>query len=356
MPIQVGEEAPDCELKDQDGQARRLSDYREKKNVVLVFYPLAFSGICTGELCQLRDDLSSFDNEETTTLAVVAESPYILKAFAEREGYRFALLSDFWPHGGVARAYGAFNEERGFAIRGSFIVDKLGIVRYTVVHQPSEARDPEEYRRALAALGDGAVWVQSSTVGVDDTERLAAMAGQRGIQFVDAPVLGTRQPAEKGELTVLASGPGSARERCQPVLDAIGSRTLWLGEAGAGTRLKLVVNTWILGLVGALASTIALARTLGVAPEQFLGTIEGSPMGTAYARTKGNLMAAGEYPTSFSLTLADKDVRLAMAAAAAGGADLPLLRVVDDLCREAIERGLGDADMAAIYEATRPGS
>src|SRR6266545_3070259 len=191
---------------------------------------------------------------------------------------------------------------------------------------------------ALAALGDGAVWVQSSTVGVDDTERLAAMAGQRGIQFVDAPVLGTRQPAEKGELTVLAS------------------RTLWLGEAGAGTRLKLVVNTWILGLVGALASTIALARTLGVAPEQFLGTIEGSPMGTAYARTKGNLMAAGEYPTSFSLTLADKDVRLAMAAAAAGGADLPLLRVVDDLCREAIERGLGDADMAAIYEATRPGS
>src|SRR6266508_2635835 len=147
---------------------------------------------------------------------------------------------------------------------------------------------------ALAALGDGAVWVQSSTVGVDDTERLAAMAGQRGIQFVDAPVLGTRQPAEKGELTVLASGPGSARERCQPVLDAIGSRTLWLGEAGAGTRLKLVVNTWILGL--------------------------------------------------------------AMAAAAAGGADLPLLRVVDDLCREAIERGLGDADMAAIYEATRPGS
>jgi len=209
---------------------------------------------------------------------------------------------------------------------------------------------------ALAALGDGAVWVQSSTVGVDDTERLAAMAGQRGIQFVDAPVLGTRQPAEKGELTVLASGPGSARERCQPVLDAIGSRTLWLGEAGAGTRLKLVVNTWILGLVGALASTIALARTLGVAPEQFLGTIEGSPMGTAYARTKGNLMAAGEYPTSFSLTLADKDVRLAMAAAAAGGADLPLLRVVDDLCREAIERGLGDADMAAIYEATRPGS
>src|SRR6266508_2855714 len=156
-------------------------------------------------------------------------------------------------------------------------------------------------------------------------------------------------------LTMLADGEAIEATMAGPsgALDAIGSRTLWLGEAGAGTRLKLVINTWILGLVGALASTIALARTLGVAPEQFLGTIEGSPMGTAYARTKGNLMAAGEYPTSFSLTLADKDVRLAMAAGAAG---LPLLRVVDDLCREAIERGLGDADMAAIYEATRPGS
>jgi mycoredoxin-dependent peroxiredoxin len=152
MPIQVGEEAPDFELKDQNGQARRLSDYREKKNVVLVFYPLAFSGICTSELCQLRDDLSSFDNEETATLAVSVDSPYVLKAFAEREGYQFPLLSAFWPHGGIAKGYGVFNEERGFAIRGTFIVDKQGVVRHTTIHQPSEARDPEEYRRALAAL------------------------------------------------------------------------------------------------------------------------------------------------------------------------------------------------------------
>jgi mycoredoxin-dependent peroxiredoxin len=152
MPIQVGEEAPDFGLKDQDGQARRLSDYRDKKNVMLVFYPLAFSGICTAELCQLRDDLTSFDNEDTVTLAVSVDSPYVLKAFAEREGYQFGLLSDFWPHGGVARAYGVFNEERGFAIRGTFIVDKQGVVRHTIVHQPSEPRDPEEYRRALALL------------------------------------------------------------------------------------------------------------------------------------------------------------------------------------------------------------
>jgi mycoredoxin-dependent peroxiredoxin len=152
MAIHVGQEAPDFALKDQDGQMRRLSDFRGKKNVLLVFYPLAFSGICTGELCQLRDDLPSFENDDTTTLAVSVDSPYVLKAFAEREDYRFALLSDFWPHGEVARAYGVFNEERGFAIRGTFVVDKGGIVRHVTVNQPSEPRDPDEYRSALAKL------------------------------------------------------------------------------------------------------------------------------------------------------------------------------------------------------------
>ncbi len=152
MAIQVGQQAPDFALKDQDGQLRRLSDFRGKKHVLLVFYPLAFSGICTAELCQLRDDLPSFENEDTITLAVSVDSPYVLKAFAEREGYRFGLLSDFWPHGEVARAYGVFNEERGFATRGTFIVDKGGIVRHLTVNQPSEPRDPDEYRRALAVL------------------------------------------------------------------------------------------------------------------------------------------------------------------------------------------------------------
>jgi 3-hydroxyisobutyrate dehydrogenase len=207
---------------------------------------------------------------------------------------------------------------------------------------------------ALGALGDGAVWVQSSTVGVHDTERLAGLAGQHGAGFVDAPVLGTREPAEKGELTVLASGPEGLHERCQPLFDAIGLRTLWLGEAGAGTRLKLVVNTWIVGLLASLASTIALARALGVDPEQFLSTIEGGAMGSAYARIKGDLMAAGEYPTSFAAALAEKDTRLALEAAAEHGADQRLLRVIDELFREAIDRGLGGADMAAIHEVTRP--
>ncbi|HZD37371.1 MAG TPA: NAD(P)-dependent oxidoreductase [Actinomycetes bacterium] len=245
--------------------------------------------------------------------------------------------------------------ERGATVAGSpaEAAGGAGILLTMLADGPAVEAAVAAPSGALAALGDSALWVQSSTVGLDDTRRLAGLAAQHGVGFVDAPVLGTRQPAEKGELTVLASGPQAARERCRPLFDAIGSRTLWLGEAGAGTRLKLVVNAWLMGLLGTLASTVALARALGLDPQQFLGTIEGSPIGSAYARLKGDMMVAGDYPTSFSVTLAEKDVRLALEAAAEQGADLPLLRVTDDLFREAIERGLGAADMAAIHEVTR---
>ena len=152
MPVEIGQEAPDFALKDQNGTVRRLSDLRGSKHVVVVFYPLAFSGICTAELCELRDDLPSFESDEVTTMAVSVDSPYVLRAFADRQGYQFTLLSDFWPHGDTAKAYGVFNQERGYANRGTFIVDKQGVVRYATVHQPAEPRDPEEYRKALAAL------------------------------------------------------------------------------------------------------------------------------------------------------------------------------------------------------------
>ena len=209
---------------------------------------------------------------------------------------------------------------------------------------------------ALSGLDEGAMWVQTSTVGVDDTERFAALAAERGVVFVDAPVLGTKAPAEEGQLVVLASGPEGSKERSQPVFDAIGSRTMWVGEAGAGTRLKLVVNTWIFGLLAGLASTIALARALEVDPEQFLTAVEGGPLGPAYARTKGDMMKAGDYPTSFSVTLAAKDIRLAREAAAAQGIEYPLLEVMARQFAAAGELGLGEADMAAIYEAARRGS
>ena len=152
MAIEVGQEAPEFTLRDHHGHPTTLSSFRGSKNVVLVFYPWAFTGVCTGELCEIRDRIASFDNDDTVTLAVSCDAQFSLRIFAEREGYTFPLLSDFWPHGEVARAYGIFDEDAGAAIRGTFVIDKQGIVRYTVVNQIPDARDPAEYEKALAAL------------------------------------------------------------------------------------------------------------------------------------------------------------------------------------------------------------
>jgi 3-hydroxyisobutyrate dehydrogenase len=204
----------------------------------------------------------------------------------------------------------------------------------------------------LSALGEGGVWIQTSTLGMEGSARLAKMASQHGVAYVDAPVLGTRQPAEQGQLIVLASGPEGVRERCAPLLDAIGSTTLWLGEAGAGTRLKLVVNNWIVGLVGVLAETVAFARGIGVEPERFLETIEGGPLGLPYAHIKGNMMIEDEFPTSFSLALARKDAGLVLEAADAQGLSLAITEAVAGRFDEALEAGHGDEDLAAVYRVS----
>ena len=202
---------------------------------------------------------------------------------------------------------------------------------------------------ALSALGEGSVWLQMSTLGIEESVRLAEMASRHGVAYVDAPVLGTRQPAEQGELIVLASGPEEVREWCAPLFDAIGSRTFWLGEAGAGTRLKLVVNNWIVGLVGVLAETVAFARGIGVEPEQFLEVIEGGPLGLPYARIKADMMIEDEFPTSFSLALARKDAGLVQEAADAQGLRLEITEAVAARFDEALEAGHGDEDLAAVY-------
>jgi 3-hydroxyisobutyrate dehydrogenase len=204
----------------------------------------------------------------------------------------------------------------------------------------------------LSALGEGSVWIQTSTLGMEESARLAEMASQHGVAYVDAPVLGTRQPAEQGQLIVLASGPEGVRERCAPLFDAIGSTTLWLGEAGAGTRLKLVVNNWIVGLVGVLADTVAFARGIGVEPERFLETIEGGPLGLPYAHIKGNMMIEDEFPTSFSLALARKDAGLVLEAADAQGLCLAITEAVARRFDEALEAGHGDKDLAAVYRVS----
>jgi mycoredoxin-dependent peroxiredoxin len=152
MPLEVGAEAPDFVLKDQNNQEVRLSDFRGRRNVLLVFYPLAFTGTCQGELCSVRDNLNDFVNESTQVLTVSVDSPYSHKVWAEQQGYDFPLLADFWPHGGVALSYGVFNDERGFANRGTFLIDKAGVIRFVELNGPGQARDQDAWRKAIASV------------------------------------------------------------------------------------------------------------------------------------------------------------------------------------------------------------
>ncbi len=152
MTLSIGTAAPDFELNDQHGNKVSLSSFKGKKNVVLLFIPFAFTGTCTGELCAMRDDLSSFQNDNVELLAVSCDSMFTQRVFAEKEGYNFPVLSDFWPHGAVAQAYGIFDEARGCALRGTFVIDKEGIVRWSVVNGLGDARSNDDYKAALAAL------------------------------------------------------------------------------------------------------------------------------------------------------------------------------------------------------------
>lgn len=150
--VEVGTKAPDFTLRNQHGESVSLSGFAGRKNVVLLFYPFAFTGVCTGELCALRDELPRFVNEDVQLLAVSNDSPFALRVFAEQERLEYPLLSDFWPHGDASRAYGVFDEEKGCALRGTFIIDKEGTVRWTVVNGLPDARDLDEYVKALATL------------------------------------------------------------------------------------------------------------------------------------------------------------------------------------------------------------
>lgn len=152
MTPQIGEPAPDFTLKDQNNQPVTLSDFRGRKNVLIVFYPLAFTGVCQGELGRIRDELPVFDNERTAVLTISVGPSPTHKVWALEQGYTFPLLSDFWPHGEVARAYGVFNDDAGISNRGTFIVDTDGAIRFAEVNGPGEMRDQQVWVRALAAL------------------------------------------------------------------------------------------------------------------------------------------------------------------------------------------------------------
>jgi 3-hydroxyisobutyrate dehydrogenase len=210
-------------------------------------------------------------------------------------------------------------------------------------------------RRAAPAAGT--TWLQCSTVGVEGADRVAAVADELGLVLVDCPVLGTKEPAEKGALVMLASGPDQVREAVAPVLDALGSKTLWLGEAGAGSRLKMACNAWLFMITAGAAQSIALARGLGVDPQDFLAAIEGGPLDTPYAHVKGELMIKGDYPVSFGLTGAAKDARLIRAALQQAGLSDRLTAAVLATMDATAER-LPDqkaVDLSAMITGLEPG-
>lgn len=208
-------------------------------------------------------------------------------------------------------------------------------------------------RRAAPAAGTP--WLQMSTVGVDGAATTAEVAEELGLVLVDAPVLGTRKPAEDGALVVLASGPDDVRQQATPVFDAVGSRTLWVGEAGMGSRLKLVCNAWVLGLTTALAQSIVLAESSGLDPQSFLDAIEGGASDTPYAHAKGAAMMKREYPVAFGLLGARKDAGLILEALRSAGVpdalDGAVLGLLDDAAGRVSDAS--SVDLAAVVEAFR---
>jgi 3-hydroxyisobutyrate dehydrogenase len=201
-----------------------------------------------------------------------------------------------------------------------------------------------------AAPAQGTVWLQCATVGIEGSDRIVAAARELGLVLVDCPVLGTKKPAEDGALVMLASGPEDSRDTIAPVLDALGSKTLWLGEAGAGSRLKLACNAWVFMVTAGVAQSVALTRALGLDPRDFLAAIDGGPLDSPYVHIKSANMLDEDYPVSFGLTGAAKDARLIAAALQASGVSDRLTAAVLETMEAAIGRlpDPGAVDMAAV--------
>lgn len=211
----------------------------------------------------------------------------------------------------------------------------------------------EAISQAGEALAPGTIWVQTSTVGVEGIDRLAKLAAERDVVLVDAPVLGTKKPAIDGTLVVLAAGPESVRDLLDPVFSAIGGRTMWVGQVGAATRLKLVANGWVLTVLDGVAQSLRTAEAFGLDPKLFLEAIRGNASDAPFVALKGSAMLAGEFESSFTVTGALKDAGLIEDAARAAGADPSFVALAREHLAQAQNDGHGDLDMAAIFLAHR---
>jgi 3-hydroxyisobutyrate dehydrogenase len=201
---------------------------------------------------------------------------------------------------------------------------------------------------ALSTLRSGAIWIQMSTVGAEWTDRLADLADRHRVAFVDAPVSGSSEPADRGELEILAAGALDVRPRVQPIFDVLGRRTVWLDHVGDGSRLKLALNNWLIVLVEAMSETLTFSEALGVEPHLFLETIAGGPLASAYAMAKGTAMLDEDFVPGFPLRHAVKDAELAISAARRRGAELTLTDALLPRWREAVAEGHGNEDVAAV--------
>ncbi|MEU9733902.1 NAD(P)-dependent oxidoreductase [Streptomyces sp. NPDC048002] len=245
-------------------------------------------------------------------------------------------------------ADGAFvAESPAEAVRGADVV-------LTVLYDGPAALDV--MGEAAPALSPGAAWVQSTTAGLDALPALAAFAREHGLAFYDAPVLGTRQPAEAGRLTVLAAGPEDGRERVTPVFEAVGARTVWTGDdgaAGSATRLKLVANSWVIAATTAAGEALALSRALDVDPQQFFALIAGGPLDMGYLHAKSALILEDRLsPAQFAVSTAAKDARLIVEAGERGGVRLDVAAAGAARLERAAAQGHAEEDMAAAYFAS----
>ena len=242
------------------------------------------------------------------------------------------------------------------AARGAVVADTpaqavegVEIVMTVLTDGPAVTATMQE---AADSLPHDAVWIQASTVGVDAIDDHIALARSLGLEFVDAPVLGSVKPATEGKLVVLASGSEELRDRVQPVFDVIGARTMWVGEAGASSRLKLVANSWVLALTAAVGEAVALAESSGLDPKLFLEAVSGGAMDCAYLQMKGNAIIARDFPPAFTVQNALKDALLVNEAAVHANVHLDVAQAASARLNRAITKGHGDEDMAASYYAS----
>jgi len=282
-------------------------------------------------------------------------------------GLTVAVLGVGTMGAGLARYLAAAGFELRVWNRGRERADALADVAASVADTPADAvrgadvvltvlwdaaSVADVLAEAAPGLAPGTLWIQSSTVGVDGAAELADVAAEHGLVYVDAPVLGTKGPAEQGTLVVLASGPDDARDRCAPLFAAIGSRTVWVGAAGQASRLKLVANAWVLTAVEGIAECLTLAGGLGLDPALFLEAVRGGAMDAPYVGLKGRAMLAGEFDPA--LSGAAKDAGLIVAAARAAGADVAVIEQVRAHLDRAVDAGHGDLDIGATYLTHQP--